>query len=250
MDQINSSLPHVASYGEHWPPPFVQLTLFTRKTKSLPRRSKVSRRAPPVCELPPGSLQCGKTKGVEPKKISFSTLTKVNFSLFQSLDQKISISFTRNQYFRYQKPETNSNLQTSPPSETQGKISSVFCTLQDADGTNPDFLLIFIGIFEGSNVAMVVVDTFSRPGKGAKTSSDESSQGTGWFSMFSVAAYKPYFDVDTTNVLERTEDSLFPFRRSFNEKTTNNPDFLLVCINSKYKYNCKDNFYDEKIRDN
>ncbi|KAF3336566.1 protein YIPF1 isoform X1 [Carex littledalei] len=117
----------------------------------------------------------------------------------------------------------DSNLQTFPPSGTQGKISSVFCPLQDADG---------------SNVAMVVVDTFSRPGKGAKTSSDESSQATGWFSMFSVAAYKPYFDVDTTNVLERTEDSLFPFRRSFNEKTTNNPD-----LNSQPKINRKCHLY-------
>lgn len=71
---------------------------------------------------------------------------------------------------------------------------------------------------------MVVIDTFSRPGKGAKTSSDESNQSTGWFSMFSVAAYKQYFDVDTTDVLERIKDSLFPFRGSFNEKTTDNPD--------------------------
>ncbi|KAJ4744842.1 Protein YIPF [Rhynchospora pubera] len=95
---------------------------------------------------------------------------------------------------------TDSNLQTFPPSETQGKISAVFRPPQDAD------------------------DTFSRPGKGAKGSSDESGQATGWFSMFSVAAYKPYFDVDTSDVVERIRDSLFPFKDSFNEKTTDNPD--------------------------
>jgi protein YIPF1/2 len=80
---------------------------------------------------------------------------------------------------------------------------------------------------------MVLVDKFSRPGKGAKGGSDESNQATGWFSMFSVAAYRPYFDVDTSDVLERIKDSLFPFRGSFNEKTTDNPDlsvFFLIYI--------------------
>ncbi|WVY93126.1 hypothetical protein V8G54_032214 [Vigna mungo] len=62
-------------------------------------------------------------------------------------------------------------------------------------------------------------DSFSKPISG----SDEPQQG-GWFRTFTVAAYKPYFDVDTSDVLERIIDSLFPFRGSFNEKTATNPD--------------------------
>lgn len=42
--------------------------------------------------------------------------------------------------------------------------------------------------------------------------------------IFTVAAYKPYFDVDTSDVLERIKDSLIPFRGNFTEKTANNPD--------------------------
>lgn len=62
-------------------------------------------------------------------------------------------------------------------------------------------------------------DSFSKPVSG----SDEPQQG-GWFQTFTIAAYKPYFDVDTSDVLERIIDSLFPFRGSFNEKTATNPD--------------------------
>ncbi|MCD7453739.1 hypothetical protein HAX54_021971 [Datura stramonium] len=32
-----------------------------------------------------------------------------------------------------------------------------------------------------------------------------------WF-RFTIAAYQPYFDVDTSDVLERIKDSLFPFK--------------------------------------
>ncbi|XP_072959231.1 uncharacterized protein [Typha angustifolia] len=91
---------------------------------------------------------------------------------------------------------TESNLQTFPPSDAQGKISGVFRPPQDAD------------------------DTFSKLAGG----SSEESQPGGWFQMFSVSAYKPYFDVDTSDVLERIKDSLFPFRGSFNEKTSDKPD--------------------------
>ncbi|RZB49431.1 Protein YIPF1-like [Glycine soja] len=63
------------------------------------------------------------------------------------------------------------------------------------------------------------MDSFSKPVSG----SDEPQQG-GWFQTFTIAAYKPYFDVDTSDVLERIIDSLFPFRGSFNEKTATNPD--------------------------
>lgn len=64
-------------------------------------------------------------------------------------------------------------------------------------------------------------DTFSRPGG---SSSPDDSQNNGWFRMFTVEAYKPYFDVDTSDVLERIRESLFPFKGSFQEKTAENPD--------------------------
>lgn len=66
-------------------------------------------------------------------------------------------------------------------------------------------------------------DSFSKPVSG----SDEPQQG-GWFQTFTIAAYKPYFDVDTSDVLERIIDSLFPFRGSFNEKTATNPDLWVT----------------------
>ncbi|XP_027114598.1 protein YIPF1 homolog [Coffea eugenioides] len=89
----------------------------------------------------------------------------------------------------------DSNLQTFPPIAPQGKISSGSGPPRDAD------------------------DTFSKTASG----SDDDQQG-GWFRTFSIAAYKPYFDVDTSDVVERIIDSLFPFRGSFNEKTADRPD--------------------------
>ncbi|KAL9447350.1 hypothetical protein AB3S75_014920 [Citrus x aurantiifolia] len=91
---------------------------------------------------------------------------------------------------------SDSNLQTFPPSDMRGKISGVSGPPSDVD------------------------DTFSKPASG---SSDEA-QSSGWFRAFTVAAYKPYFDVDTSDVLERIKDSLFPFRDTFTEKTSDNPD--------------------------
>ncbi|GAA0187001.1 hypothetical protein LIER_34289 [Lithospermum erythrorhizon] len=102
-----------------------------------------------------------------------------------------------------------SNLQTFPPSAQQGKISSASGPPRDAD------------------------DSFSKPVSG----SDEPQQG-GWFRAFTIAAYRPYFDVDTSDVLERIKDSLFPFRATFTEKTSENPDlyvtylFFVIVINS------------------
>ncbi|KAL0558352.1 hypothetical protein IC582_002914 [Cucumis melo] len=93
---------------------------------------------------------------------------------------------------------TDSNLQTFPPSGTQGKISGGSQPPRDAD------------------------DTFSKPISG----SDESTQqgGGGWLRTFAVSSYKQYFDVDTSDVLERIKDSLFPFRGTFNERTADTPD--------------------------
>ncbi|TKY61486.1 YIPF1-like protein [Spatholobus suberectus] len=89
----------------------------------------------------------------------------------------------------------DSNLQTFPPSGEQGKITAASGPPRDAD------------------------DSFSKPVSG----SDEPQQG-GWLRSFTIAAYKPYFDVDTSDVIERIIDSLFPFRGTFNEKTATNPD--------------------------
>ncbi|KAL8457065.1 hypothetical protein ACS0TY_034231 [Phlomoides rotata] len=90
---------------------------------------------------------------------------------------------------------SDSNLQTFPPSGAHGKISGARGPPRDAD------------------------DTFSKPVSG----SDEPQQ-SGWFRSFTIAAYSPYFDVDTSDVLERIKDSLFPFKGSFSEKTVDNPD--------------------------
>lgn len=66
-----------------------------------------------------------------------------------------------------------------------------------------------------------LVDTFSKPAPG---SSSDGPQTGGWMTRLTVGAYKPYFDVDTSDVLERIRDSLFPFKANFTEKTANNPD--------------------------
>ena len=91
------------------------------------------------------------------------------------------------------------------------------------------FLIIFLGylfdMFVLSCFVHSYADSFSKPISG----SDEPQQG-GWFRTFTVAAYKPYFDVDTSDVLERIIDSLFPFRGSFNEKTATNPDLWVDCL--------------------
>ncbi|KAK2972486.1 hypothetical protein RJ640_017658 [Escallonia rubra] len=90
---------------------------------------------------------------------------------------------------------TESTLQTFPPSSAQGKISGGSGPPRDAD------------------------DTFSKP-----VSDSDEAQPRGWLRTFTIAAYKPYFDVDTSDVLERIKDSLLPFSGSFNEKTANTPD--------------------------
>ncbi|PKA64680.1 hypothetical protein AXF42_Ash007427 [Apostasia shenzhenica] len=91
---------------------------------------------------------------------------------------------------------TDSNLQTFPPAEARGKITGGFRPPSDAD------------------------DTFSKPANG----SSEESQPSGWMRNFMIAAYKPYFDVDTSDVLGRIKESLFPFKVSFMETTASNPD--------------------------
>ncbi|KAJ4867096.1 Integral membrane Yip1 family protein [Raphanus sativus] len=93
---------------------------------------------------------------------------------------------------------TESNLQTFPPSAAQGKISG------------------------GSNPPRDADDTFSGPGNGS--SSRDEPQSGGWLHKFTVGAYKPFFDVDTSDVVDRLKESLFPFRGTFTEKTADKPD--------------------------
>lgn len=93
---------------------------------------------------------------------------------------------------------TDSQLQTFPPSEARGKIAGTYRPPPDAD------------------------DTFSKPAPGS--SSTDDAQQNGWMRSFTVGAYKPYFDVDTSDVLDRIKESLFPFKGSFTEKTSENPD--------------------------
>ncbi|KAI3747990.1 hypothetical protein L6452_10787 [Arctium lappa] len=88
-----------------------------------------------------------------------------------------------------------STLQTFPPSAPHGKIAGGSGPPRDAD------------------------DTFSKPASG---SSEQPSAS--WLKVFTIAAYQPYFDVDTSDILERIKDSLLPFRGTFNEKTASNPD--------------------------
>ncbi|KAG2402311.1 uncharacterized protein HKW66_Vig0235070 [Vigna angularis] len=92
--------------------------------------------------------------------------------------------------------DADSNLQTFPPA-AQGKI----------------------GGSGGSRPPTNVNDTFSK----TVSSSDESQQ-SGWFQAFSLSTYKPYFDIDTIDVLDRIKDSLYPFNGAFKEKTASNPD--------------------------
>eukprot|EP01018_Ginkgo_biloba_P027168 Gb_35618 [translate_table: standard] len=95
-----------------------------------------------------------------------------------------------------------SNLQTFPPSETQGKITGTFRPPSDAD------------------------DTFSKPGPGGQ----DDNQSSGWQRYFSVTPYQPYFNVDTSDVLERIRDSLVPYKGTFAEKTLHNPDLLSTFV--------------------
>ncbi|KAJ4968938.1 hypothetical protein NE237_015639 [Protea cynaroides] len=80
--------------------------------------------------------------------------------------------------------------------------------------------------FAESNQAQGNTSSGFRPLRDADAngSGSDEPQSSGWFRGFTVAAYKPYFDVDTSDVVERIKDSLFPFRGSFSEKTASKPD--------------------------
>nr|GMD42159.1 protein YIPF1 homolog [Ipomoea batatas] len=174
---------------------------------------------------------------------------------------------------------TESNLQTFPPSTSQGKISRSSGPPRDADGfkllrlslglwidyvlsieDNLDAVVVVIGTwaFDDKMVTFILAlnelenlekysacckacvtklchfdlweskgkflfYTFSKPVSGSEDP-QQQQQASGWLSVFTIAAYKPYFDVDTSDVLERIKDSLFPFSGAFTEKTSSSPD--------------------------
>lgn len=88
---------------------------------------------------------------------------------------------------------------------------------QISNGNELFFYALFCQVF--SRTFCSIADSFSKPVSGS-----EESESGGWFRAFTVAAYKPYFDVDTSDVLERIKESLFPFKGSFTEMISNNPD--------------------------
>ncbi|KAL0319132.1 UNVERIFIED_CONTAM: protein YIPF1 [Sesamum angustifolium] len=103
---------------------------------------------------------------------------------------------------------TDSNLQTFPPTGSKGGRS-----------LGPHDPLVMPTVFSYLLSLLRQKYTFGKPNSGS-----EEPQQSGWFRSFTIAAYRPYFDVDTSDVLERIKDSLFPFRGTFSEKTANNPD--------------------------
>ncbi|KAH7438033.1 hypothetical protein KP509_05G102000 [Ceratopteris richardii] len=93
-------------------------------------------------------------------------------------------------------PFPDSNLQTFSPSETRGKLTGTYQPPTDAD------------------------DSFSKPLSGV----NQDGEPKGWQRFFSVTRFSPYFDVDTSDVLERIRDSLLPYKGDFVEKVGHNPD--------------------------
>eukprot|EP00897_Mesotaenium_endlicherianum_P000766 jgi/Mesen1/10690/ME000009S10480 len=79
-----------------------------------------------------------------------------------------------------------------------------------------------VPVAAGPDVMLQFQDSFSTPGPGHHQGSEPPSSRWGFLS---VGFYRPYFDVDTVDVLDRIRDSLLPYPRSaFLEKTSLNPD--------------------------
>ncbi|KAJ7525012.1 hypothetical protein O6H91_17G032100 [Diphasiastrum complanatum] len=92
-----------------------------------------------------------------------------------------------------------SNLQAFPPTDARGKLTGSYQPPRDAD------------------------DSFSKPGPGAQNGSTDG-QAQGFGGWLNVLSYRPYFNVDTSDVLDRIHDSLLPHKGDFVEKTYSNPD--------------------------
>ncbi|KAI3520885.1 hypothetical protein L2E82_33487 [Cichorium intybus] len=101
---------------------------------------------------------------------------------------------------------------TDPPGQVSVKFNE--STLQTFPPSAP------AKISGGSGPPRDADVTFSKPMSG----SSEQQQAPGWLKIFTVAAYQPYFDVDTSDILDRIKDSFFPFKGTFNQKTATSPD--------------------------
>jgi len=88
------------------------------------------------------------------------------------------------------------NLQIFPPSNTQDEMWG-YRPPTDGDGL------------------------YAQPGAGDEGT--EPSQN-GWKGIFSIETYRPYFNVDTYDVIDRTICTLYPHRGDFCEKVQHNPD--------------------------
>ncbi|CAI9272649.1 unnamed protein product [Lactuca saligna] len=103
-----------------------------------------------------------------------------------------------------------STLQTFPPSSTPqgGKISA---SSRSSSGIPRDSDVPFSKPISGSSDQQ-------------KQQQQQAAAPPGWLKIFTVAAYQPYFDVDTSDILERIKDSFFPFKGTFSQKTATTPD--------------------------
>ena len=65
---------------------------------------------------------------------------------------------------------------------------------------------------------------FTTPLSGGPSSTPDLGQPAPRGSMFAINYYRPYFDVDTADVLNRIKDSFIPISGNFVEKNAANPD--------------------------
>lgn len=64
-------------------------------------------------------------------------------------------------------------------------------------------------------------DPYAQPG--ARDEGIEQSQSV-WKRIFSIETYRPYFNIETYDVIDRTMFTLYPLRGDFCEKVQHNPD--------------------------
>ncbi|XP_057836078.1 uncharacterized protein LOC131046361 isoform X1 [Cryptomeria japonica] len=62
------------------------------------------------------------------------------------------------------------------------------------------------------------------PGGVGAVGEGNAQPSNGWKGFFSITSYRPYFNVDTYDVVERIIHSLYPHRGDFVEKIAHNPD--------------------------
>ncbi|GAQ81537.1 hypothetical protein KFL_000830190 [Klebsormidium nitens] len=80
------------------------------------------------------------------------------------------------------------------------------------------------GKMTGNNRPGTSDANFTTPLAGGANSGPEGGHPAARGSMFSINYYRPYFDVDTVDVLGRIKDSFIPISGDFVEKNAANPD--------------------------